>query len=85
TNWAQAQQKGHLSLSELSQDQEVNQLVADAVEQANQELASYETIKYFRILPEELSVSSETLTPTLKLKRRVVEKKYKHLLDEMYA
>jgi long-chain acyl-CoA synthetase len=57
------------------------QLVVDSV---NRELARYETIKHFRILDREMTPEDDLLTPTLKLKRRNIEARYSHLIDEMY-
>jgi long-chain acyl-CoA synthetase len=54
------------------------------VNAVNRELASYETIKYFRILPEDFSVETGELTPTMKVKRRIVNEKYKQIIDSMY-
>ena len=44
--------------------------------QVNKTLAKYETVKQFAILPKDLSVEEGELTPSLKVKRKVVEKKY---------
>ena len=63
----------------------VGSVVAAAVEELNSGLNRWETIKDFRILENDLTVESGELTPSLKLKRRVVEKRYKDVLDEMYA
>ncbi|MCP4360160.1 MAG: long-chain fatty acid--CoA ligase, partial [Chloroflexi bacterium] len=82
--WADEQGKGAMSYEELSGDTAVHPLVQAIVDEANQYLARYEQIKYFRILPEEVSVENDMLTPTLKLKRRVVEEKYEDWLDGMY-
>lgn len=82
--WADEQGKGALSYPELTQDEAVLALVQGIVDKANQSLARYEQIKYFRILPEEMSVDNEMLTPTLKLKRRIVERKYGDWLEQMY-
>lgn len=49
------------------------------------DLASFETPKKIALLPEELSVERGELTPTLKVKRRVVDQHYKHLIDAVYA
>jgi len=54
------------------------------VDKVNTELAQFETIKYFRILPRDFSVETGELTPTLKVKRRVITEKYKEVIDSMY-
>ncbi|MFV2073506.1 MAG: long-chain fatty acid--CoA ligase [Thermoanaerobaculales bacterium] len=58
---------------------------AEAVEGVNAKLARFEQIKDFRILPEPLTVEGGALTPTLKVKRRVVAGEYAKLIEEMYA
>ena len=57
----------------------------ECVNKVNNDLASYETIKYFRVLPHDFSVESGELTPTLKVKRRVINKKYEQIIDSMYS
>jgi long-chain acyl-CoA synthetase len=59
--------------------------VQHAVQAANQRLARVEQVKRFRILPAEWTVESEELTPTLKLKRRVIHGKYAPEIDALYA
>jgi long-chain acyl-CoA synthetase len=59
--------------------------VAHAVEAANQRLAQVEQVKRFKILPAEWTADSEELTPTLKLKRRVIHGKYAPEVDTLYA
>ena len=58
---------------------------ARAVESANAKLARFEQIKTFRILPEPLTVEGGALTPTMKVKRRVVTEAYADLIEEMYS
>ncbi len=72
------------SYEELTKHQQVNQLVQEGIDKLNSGLASYETIKKFAILPEDLSVESGEMTPSLKVKRKVVEKKYQEVLDGFY-
>jgi long-chain acyl-CoA synthetase len=54
------------------------------VDSVNSTLASFESIKYFRVLPEPMTVENGILTASLKVKRRVVEERYADLVDEMY-
>ena len=63
---------------------EVKALVEAAVAELNAGLASYSTVKKVAILPAELTVEGGELTPSLKIKRRAVERKYVDLLDAMY-
>ncbi|BBC36426.1 AMP-binding enzyme [Streptomyces graminofaciens] len=55
------------------------------VKRLNEGLQRWQTVKKFRLLPRDLDVEHGELTPSLKLKRPVVEREYKHLIDEMYA
>ncbi|MEV3855445.1 AMP-binding protein [Streptomyces sp. NPDC050095] len=61
------------------------QLVEGYVQELNQGLQRWQTIKKFKLLPRDLDIEHGELTPSLKLKRPVVERTYKELLDEMYA
>ncbi|MFD9430013.1 AMP-dependent synthetase/ligase [Streptomyces sp. NPDC060002] len=61
------------------------QLIEGYVKQLNEGLQRWQTIKKFRLLPRDLDVEHGEITPSLKLKRPVVEREYKHLIDEMYA
>jgi long-chain acyl-CoA synthetase len=63
---------------------EAKQLLEPYFAEVNKTLAKYETIKQFAILPKDLSVDEGELTPSLKVKRKVVEQKYAGLLDRMY-
>ncbi|MFD4874815.1 AMP-dependent synthetase/ligase [Streptomyces sp. NPDC058420] len=55
------------------------------VKELNEGLQRWQTIKKFRLLPRDLDVEHGEITPSLKLKRPVVEREYRHLIDEMYA
>ncbi|MEU5630620.1 AMP-dependent synthetase/ligase [Streptomyces rishiriensis] len=61
------------------------ELVDGYVKRLNEGLQRWQTIKKFRLLPRDLDVEHGEITPSLKLKRPVVEREYKHLIDEMYA
>jgi long-chain acyl-CoA synthetase len=55
------------------------------VRQLNTQLNRWETIKKFAILDHDLTVDSGELTPSLKVRRRVVEATYREILDALYA
>ncbi|MFB7539278.1 AMP-dependent synthetase/ligase [Streptomyces zaomyceticus] len=60
-------------------------MVQGYVDRLNEGLQRWQTIKKFRLLPRDLDIEHGELTPSLKLKRPVVEREYKGLIDEMYA
>jgi long-chain acyl-CoA synthetase len=83
--WAEANGVTERDPAALARRDDVHAVVAAGVERLNAGLNRWETIKDFRILEHDLTVESGELTPSLKLKRRVVEQRYKQVLDEMYA
>ena len=60
-------------------------LLEKQVTELTQELAKYEKVKKIALLSEELTVDGGELTPTLKVKRRVVNEKYKDVIEKIYA
>jgi long-chain acyl-CoA synthetase len=64
---------------------DVKRMVQEILDAKNNELAAYERVKKFRLLPADLTQEAGELTPTLKLKRKVVTEKYGALIEEMYA
>jgi long-chain acyl-CoA synthetase len=82
--WAAAHGRGGKSLAELAADPAVQALVETYVEQMNAELPSYETIKRFAVLPRDFSQEAGELTASLKVRRRVVEDRWRHVLDGFY-
>ncbi|MEV6573123.1 AMP-dependent synthetase/ligase [Streptomyces sp. NPDC051577] len=64
---------------------ETVRLVETYVQTLNEGLQRWQTVKQFRLLPRDLDVEHGDLTPSLKLKRPVVEREFKYLIDEMYS
>jgi long-chain acyl-CoA synthetase len=64
---------------------EVVELIGKEVEAVNKKFARVETIKKFRLIDQLLTAEDEEITPTMKLKRSLVEKKYRELIDGMYV
>jgi long-chain acyl-CoA synthetase len=71
--------------SELIKHPEISDLIEKEVESLTTDLSQYEKIKAVLLLPRELTVESGELTPTLKVKRRVVVEKNKERIDRLYA
>ena len=69
----------------LCEHPEVIKLVETGIQEKNQYLASYETIKKFHIVPEAFSAKTGELTITGKLRRRFIEEKYKEIIDRFYT
>ena len=83
--WAETNGVAERDPVALARRDDVRAVVAAGVKQLNAGLNRWETIKDFRILDHDLTIEAGELTPSLKLKRRVVERRYKAVLDEMYA
>jgi long-chain acyl-CoA synthetase len=82
--WARDHGLGDKPYREVVKADQIKTLIAPYVDQVNRTLARYESVKQFAILPRDLSVDEGELTPSLKVKRKVVEKRYAALLDKMY-
>lgn len=73
-------------LEKVSKADEVRKyLDANIKTECNEKVARYQTVKRFEVLPVEFTVETDELTPTMKLKRNVVNKKYSAQIDELYA
>lgn len=72
-------------LADLSTKPEIRAMAQDAVDKANERLSRPEQVKAWELLPHEWTAESEELTPTLKLKRRVVRTKYADVVDKLYT
>jgi long-chain acyl-CoA synthetase len=83
--WGRAHGREGASPETLVAAPEVRALVEQEVALANRELASFEQIKYFRILPRDLTVEAGELTPSLKVKRKVIAERYRADIEAMYA
>jgi long-chain acyl-CoA synthetase len=73
------------NFASLCRATQVQELIWDEIEKVNRNLARVETIKRFRLIDQLLTAEDDELTPTMKLKRKFVNEKYKDLIDGMYA
>ena len=69
----------------LCRTREVQDLIWSEIEKVNRGFARVETIKKFRLIEHQLSAEDDELTPTMKLKRKFVNEKYRELIESMYA
>ncbi|MFC8090858.1 AMP-dependent synthetase/ligase [Streptomyces sp. NPDC057301] len=83
--WAEENGLGGKSYAEIVASPAAIEMVDGYVQQLNAGLQKWQTIKKFRLLPRDLDVEHGEITPSLKLKRPVVEREYKALIEEMYA
>jgi long-chain acyl-CoA synthetase len=71
-------------IEDLLDKESIINLFSKEIRSFSKELASHEKIRDFRLLPQEFSVETGELTPTLKVKRRVIEDKYGHLIQDIF-
>src|SRR5207245_5694413 len=83
--WAQERSVAFSDYKSLARSREVTALIAQEIEKVNRHFARVEQIKEFRLIETRLSAEDEELTPTMKLKRSLVNQKYAALIDSMYA
>jgi long-chain acyl-CoA synthetase len=82
--WQEEHGKTGKTIAELAEDEDVKAEVQKAIDEANKAVSKAESIRAFRILPEDFEVGEE-LTPTLKVKRPIVAEKYSEVIDEIYS
>jgi long-chain acyl-CoA synthetase len=82
--WAAARGMAETDYARLAADPGLHAYVERSIAQVNGKLNRWETIKDFRILSRDLTVEDGEVTPSLKVRRRVVEARYGSLLDSMY-
>ena len=83
--WASANDLEFTDLASFSELPEVQHIIADAVAEANETVAKVEQIKKWIVVPDDWTPDSGELTPSLKLKRRVVLEKYADDIESMYV
>ncbi|TPQ20100.1 AMP-dependent synthetase/ligase [Streptomyces sporangiiformans] len=84
-DWAKEKGLPATSYAEVVANAATVELIDGYVKELNEGLQRWQTIKKFKLLPRDLDIEHGELTPSLKLKRPVVEREYKHLIEEMYA
>lgn len=83
--WAKQADLADQPYDEIVTSEAAREMVQSYVEQLNSQLNRWETVKNFAILPKDLDVEDGEITPSMKVKRKYVEERYRDLLDEMYS
>jgi long-chain acyl-CoA synthetase len=84
-DWARANHIPFSTRAELVANPKVQALYEEIVEGINQNLARFEKLKRVLVVEDEFTPENGVLTPTLKLRRRVVEERYRHQIDDLYT
>ncbi|MEM7356196.1 MAG: AMP-binding protein, partial [Acidobacteriota bacterium] len=85
SDYAQDHDVPFTNYTSLCHTREVQDLIGGEIERVNSKFARVETIKKFRLIDQLLDPEDEELTPTMKLKRKVVNEKYGELIESMYS
>ena len=83
--WARENKLPFSTRAELVLQPKVQELYAEIVEGVNQKLARFEKLKRVIVVPDEFTIENGAVTPSLKLRRRVVEDRYRKQIDDLYA
>ena len=83
--WADQQGIDDKSIASLAQNEQVRKLIQDEIDRVNQKYAQVEQVKKFVLLDHDFSQETGEMTPSLKVKRNVVNDKYAELFDKLYA
>jgi len=83
--WAAGHGRGDAAAADLVDDETLGAEVQAAIDDANRSVSRAESIRKFALLPRDLTIESGELTPTLKVRRSIVEKSYQHVIDGLYS
>lgn len=83
-NFAKQHSIPYAKYEDLVNSEKIYNFIRTRIDEKNKQLAKYETIKRFAILPHDFTVESGELTPTLKIKRKVISTRYQGILDRFY-
>jgi long-chain acyl-CoA synthetase len=82
--YADAHKIPYTNESELTNNEKIYKLIEDDMAKLQKKLANYERVRKFALLDKPFTIESGEITPSLKIKRKVVEEKYNHLIEQMY-
>jgi len=81
---ARKERLDYIDMEGLVSHSRIKQIYLERITRLNKNFPPYKTIKYFSVLPSEFSIEGGELTPTLKMKRKVIYEKYKGIVDDLY-
>jgi len=82
--WGKRHQLSFDSIEALTSSEKVKERIQEEVDNCNINFGKWERIKRFELTPEEWGINSGHLTPTMKMKRKVIKEIYKDLYEKMY-
>jgi long-chain acyl-CoA synthetase len=83
-DYAKSQEVRYVNRRDLIQNEIVARFMLEEVDRATPNLAPYEKVKKIALLERDFEIEQDEITPTLKVKRNIVEEKYKELIDSLY-
>jgi long-chain acyl-CoA synthetase len=84
-HWADTHGFSGTQMTELAENADLRAAIQSAVDDANRSVSRAESIRKFALLPEDLTIAAGELTPTLKVRRAIVDKHYDHVIERIYA
>jgi long-chain acyl-CoA synthetase len=85
SQWATEHGLRDVPLTELAENVDLRAIIQSAVDDGNRSVSRAESIRKFALLPEGLTIARGELTPTLKVRRAVVEKHYDRVIERLYG
>jgi long-chain acyl-CoA synthetase len=85
SEWCLKQGLSAKTPGEIIKNAEVQKLFRDSIDEKNKNFGSWETIKKFELMEKEWSIEGGELTPTMKVKRKIVLEKYKDIIGKIYS
>jgi long-chain acyl-CoA synthetase len=82
--YADARNIPYTSIGDLVKDPAINELIDTEINDIQKDLANYERVRRFTLMEKQFSIEEGELTPTQKVRRKVIEERYGHLIDNMY-
>ena len=81
--WAKNNNK-EFDINKLNQDSDFIKMIKETTDRANKKLSQIEQVRKFLLIEEEFSIENNMMTPTLKIRRFMVKRKYQNQLEELY-